>query len=117
MARENEQRAQKRVSTKLEVRFASTAEAARVFKTYSLNLSPGGMCIRSVRRHQPGELIWVSLLINGQKFELKARVAWSKENVMGVRFEGMSSAEKLRLESMLWPVKAMVATPPLGQTV
>jgi len=106
MAQQNEQRAEKRVLAKLEVHFKSVEEAARVFKTYSLNLSPGGMCIRSTHRHKEGELIRVSLLLNGQRFEFKARVVWSKANVMGVRFEGMSPAERLHLESMLWPVKA-----------
>jgi uncharacterized protein (TIGR02266 family) len=112
MARKNERRVEKRVPAKLEIRFASVKDAARVFKAYSLNLSPGGMCIRSTHCHAQGELLQLSLEIGGQKFELQARVVWVQDAVLGVRFEGMLLAERLRLESVIWPAKINLSSIP-----
>ncbi|MCL2011720.1 MAG: PilZ domain-containing protein [Cystobacterineae bacterium] len=112
MERENERRAEQRVSATLEVRFESVEEAARMFKTYSLNLSPGGICIRSTRHHKPGELLRLSLELGKEKFELRGKVAWAQENVMGIRFEGMSPAERLRLAAALGTAK-LTSTRPL----
>jgi len=111
MSGKNERRAEKRVPTKLEVHFESIEDAARVFKAYSLNLSPGGICIRSAHRHKPGELIRLSLSIDGKQFKIKARIAWVKEEVMGVRFEGLPLTEMLQIRALLWPTKTRKARP------
>ncbi|MCL2179104.1 MAG: PilZ domain-containing protein [Cystobacterineae bacterium] len=98
------------MTTRVEVRFENAKEAARIFKTYSLNLSPSGICIRNTQRLLPGEHIRLSLVVDGQKFELGGHITWAKEGVVGIRFEGMSSQERLRLESAIWPTQGRQAS-------
>ncbi|MCL2625352.1 MAG: PilZ domain-containing protein [Cystobacterineae bacterium] len=105
MVRENERRSEERATTKLEVRFENAKEAARIFKTYSLNLSPSGICIRNTQHLFPGERIRLSLVVGGQKFALRGRIAWAREDVVGLRFEGVSPEEKRRLKAAIWPSK------------
>ena len=92
-----ERRADERVVARVEVRFKGLAEAARAFRAYSLNLSVGGLCLKTRRQYQVGERLSLSLALDKQNYQLTGVVAWERSGAVGVRFENVTSEDRQRL--------------------
>jgi uncharacterized protein (TIGR02266 family) len=102
-------RSEDRIPARVEIHFPNTKDAARAFKAYSLNFSPGGICVRMREPHALGDRLMVKMLVEGQDFEVEAVVAWTRGTIAGMRFDGLSAEDRLRLEKV---AEALRARPP-----
>ena len=59
--------------------------------------------------HVIGDRMVVKMLVEGQPFELDAVVAWVQGTIAGMRFDGLSAEDRLRLEKV---AEALRARPP-----
>lgn len=100
-----DRRIHERVAARIEVHFKGPEQAARAFRAYSLNFSAGGLCFRTDRKYELGQLLQVSLTVEAQTFELAAVVAWAHKGAIGVRFEEVSEADQQRLKSVMHALK------------
>jgi uncharacterized protein (TIGR02266 family) len=96
--RNADRRREERIPARVEIHFSHAKEAAKAFKAYSLNFSPGGLCVRTKTPHPLGDRLSVKLLVDGEAFDLEAVVAWTRGNITGMRFDGLSAEDRLRLE-------------------
>ena len=95
--RNAERRRDPRVGARFEVGFKSAAAAAKAFKTFSVNFSAGGLCLKTQRPHAVGEVVQLHLRVEGEVFELKGTVQWARAGVVGVRFIDHSPDDRDRL--------------------
>lgn len=86
-----------RVPAKIEVRFMQAGEAARALKAYSIDLSVGGLCLKTRRKYEVGELLKLGMSVEEQEFKLTGVVTWARNGAIGVRFENLTSADRQRL--------------------
>jgi uncharacterized protein (TIGR02266 family) len=100
-------RTEERVSARFEVHFNDTQEAARALRAYSLNLSAGGLCLRTRRAYDVGTPVQMDMVIEGHAFQLQGVIAWVRDEseAIGVRFTDMSGADRARLQSVLDSLK------------
>lgn len=90
-----------RVSARIEVRFGHPSDAARALRAYSLNLSVGGLCLRTQRRYELGEILRLELDAQSESFVLKGVVAWVRDGTIGVRFQEVSDDDRDRLTRLV----------------
>jgi uncharacterized protein (TIGR02266 family) len=102
---DDDRRSSERVPARVEVRFHEPAHAARALRAYSLNLSAGGLCLRTERTYELGAPLKVALVIAGQPLELDAAVAWVRGGAVGVRFENLTARDRQLLESLVLSLK------------
>ena len=95
--RNAERRRDPRVGARFEVAFKHAQDAAKAFKTFSVNFSAGGLCLRSQKPHAIGEVVELHLTVDGQDFEIHGTVQWIRAGVVGVRFVDMSPETRDRL--------------------
>src|SRR4051794_30454652 len=98
--RNAERRRDPRVGARFEVGFSSAADAAKAFKTFSVNFSAGGLCLRTSRPHAIGEAVQLHLAVEDAQFELKGTVQWARAGVVGVRFVDLTNADRERLREV-----------------
>lgn len=96
--RNAERRREERIPARVEIHFAQAADAARAFRAYSVNFSPGGLCVRMKDPRAVGERFALRVMVDGESFELEAVVAWARGSFAGMRFDGLSADDRLRLE-------------------
>ncbi len=101
----DERRRSERVPAHVEVRFEEASQAAKAFRAYSLNLSVGGLCVRTQRRYERGTVVRVSMTIEGEVVQLEATVAWVRDGAVGLRFNLVSPADRARLEKLVASVR------------
>ena len=99
MFRNADRRRDVRIGARVAVKF-KVEEAAKALNTFSVNFSAGGLCLRTKIPHAVGARLELSLDVDGQLFELKGQVAWSRGDVIGVRFEGVTQKDRERLEAV-----------------
>ena len=99
-----------RIGAKVAVKFQAVAQAAKALNTFSVNFSAGGLCLRTRVPHAIGEQLQLTISIEGEQFDLKGVVAWNREDVIGIRFEGVSPKDRARLEAV---AKVLAETHPL----
>lgn len=104
--RNAERRRDPRIGARFDVSFRNAADAAKAFKTFSVNFSAGGLCLRSSRPHAIGEAVQLHLVVDGQDFELKGTVQWARADVVGVRFIDLQPEQRVRLEEL---ARSMIA--------
>ena len=107
--RNSDRRRDVRIGAKVAVKFKAVAHAARALKTFSVNFSAGGLCLRTKNPHAVGDRLALTINIEEQVFELKGTVAWVKGGVIGIRFEDVSPKDRERLEGVS---KALAKTNP-----
>lgn len=107
-----ERRMQERVSARFDVRFSRIEEAARALRAFSVNLSKGGLCLRTQRSYEPGAMVHVYMDVAGETFIFEGVIAWVREdadglgaNYVGVRFLGLTRDDRERLESLVHAFK------------
>jgi uncharacterized protein (TIGR02266 family) len=96
-------RTDERVAARFEVRFAQTEDAARALRAYSLNLSAGGLCLRTRKSYDVGAQVKLSMAIAGESFHLSGIIAWVRDEAeaIGVRFTGVSDEDYARLQRVV----------------
>jgi Tfp pilus assembly protein PilZ len=97
----DERRRDPRYTARLVVRFAKPQDAARAFEAFSMNLSAGGLCLRSTVRHELGETLRIELDAGPDQLSLDAVVAWVRRDTMGVRFVNVRLPVRERLEALV----------------
>jgi uncharacterized protein (TIGR02266 family) len=98
-----ERRREKRVPTRIEVRFTDAVHAARVLHAYSLNFSLGGLCLRSRKAYAVGSPLALSLVVGAERLSLDAVVAWVRpsEGAVGLRFVDVADELRQRLATLM----------------
>jgi len=96
-----ERRADERFVARIEVRFKGADEAARALRAYSLNLSVGGLCLKTRRQYKIGERLSLSLTFESQQYDFSGMVAWERGGAIGVRFENLSPEDRERLTQLV----------------
>jgi uncharacterized protein (TIGR02266 family) len=89
-----------RFSTSFDVRFRRREDAARALRAFSVNFSPGGLCLRTRAPHAVGEDLKLAVAIEGERFVLEGVVAWVRGEAIGVRFVNVGPHERQRLDSV-----------------
>lgn len=90
-------RAQERVPARFEVHFQDQKSAARAFSAFSVNMSTGGLCLRTKRVYAIGERVQMAMTVGGESFDLHAIVTWVREDAAGMRFVDVSEQDRERL--------------------
>jgi uncharacterized protein (TIGR02266 family) len=103
--RHGERRREDRVAARVEVRFRDAGDAARAFRAYSMNLSVGGLCLRTDRTYQKGAELNLVIEVNGAQYEVRGVVAWTKPKAIGVRFVQLTKAEVDAFSQMVASLK------------
>ncbi|MBK7865147.1 MAG: PilZ domain-containing protein [Archangiaceae bacterium] len=98
--RNADRRRDPRVGARFEVSFQTQEAAAKAFKTFSVNFSAGGLCLRSSRQHDIGEVVQLHLTIEKESFEIKGTVQWARADVVGVRFVDLQPTLRDRLRAL-----------------
>jgi uncharacterized protein (TIGR02266 family) len=93
-------RADERVAARFEVRFAQIQDAARALRAYSLNISTGGLCLRTRKAYDVGSQVLVSMAIEGKQFHLNGLIAWVRDEAEAI-FTGMSDEDRARLQGVV----------------
>ena len=96
-------RAYERVTATFDVRFQDTEDAARALRAYSLNVSAGGLCLRTRRSYDVGAHVRLQMTVSGEDFDLEGIISWVRDDAeaIGVRFVGVSEADQLRLQRVV----------------
>src|SRR5215475_9138904 len=89
-----ERRADSRVPVRVEVHFRDAAAAAEALRSYAVNFSVGGICLKTERSYPVGHVLQLVLMVEEEQFELEGVVAWARgrEQVIGVRFREVEPA-------------------------
>ncbi|WP_224360540.1 TIGR02266 family protein [Hyalangium versicolor] len=100
-------RGEERVPARFEVHFTYTQEAARALRAYSLNVSAGGLCLRTRKAYDVGSPVRMDMTIAGESFQLNGVVAWVRDEAeaVGVRFTDMSEEDRTRLQRVIDSIK------------
>ncbi len=101
VANPSDRRTSERIAARIEVRFTEPGHAARALRAYSLNLSAGGLCLRTRRRYELGAVLELQLDVAGEAWRLEGAVAWVRDGAIGVRFENVNPADRARLQALL----------------
>lgn len=98
-----ERRATDRIPVRIEVHFHDAAAAAEALRSYALNFSVGGICLRTERSYPVGHLLQLVLLVDEERFELEGVVAWARarDQAIGVRFREVEPAARDRLAALV----------------
>jgi uncharacterized protein (TIGR02266 family) len=112
MTRPEDRRKDERVDARFDVRFARVEDAARALRTFSVNVSAGGLCLRSQRPHEQGARVRLQMEIANESFDLEGIVTWTREvpdseaaHVVGVRFINLSPEDRERLKQVVQRLK------------
>lgn len=96
-----ERRQFERVLARIEVRFDQPRQAAKALRAFSLDLSAGGLCLRTRRQYSLGETLNLEMKIGEHDFKLEGVVAWIRDGVIGVRFHQISDKDRQRLTGII----------------
>jgi uncharacterized protein (TIGR02266 family) len=96
-------RTEERVAARFEVHFSQSQDAAKALRAYSLNISAGGLCLRTRRAYDVGTPVQMDMVVEGQAFQLQGVIAWVRDEseAIGVRFTEMSEKDRDRLQRVI----------------
>ena len=100
---QEERRAESRIPVRVEVHFRDAAAAAEALRTYAVNFSVGGICLRTDRAYPIGHVLSLVLQIQEERFELEGDVAWARprDHAVGVRFREVEPGARERLAALV----------------
>ncbi len=92
---------------RFEVHFNYTQDAAKALRAYSLNVSAGGLCLRTRKSYDVGSPVRMDMVIEGESFQLQGIIAWVRDEAeaVGVRFTDMSEEDRARLQRVIDSIK------------
>ncbi len=82
------------------MRFGDVIDAAKALRACSVNLSNGGLCLRSKTPREVGEVLLLDLTVQQERLALEAVVAWVRGDAVGVRFVNLRADQRSKLEAM-----------------
>lgn len=96
-------RSDERVTAKFAVRFEQTEDAARALRVFSINVSAGGLCLRTRKAYDVGSQVRLSMDIAGEEFHLTGIIAWvrDEQEAIGVRFTDVNDEDRARLHRVV----------------
>lgn len=103
--RYSQRREHERVQARFEVRFSLPGQAANALRAYSKDISMGGLCLKAARSYEAGELLELHMVVGAETYDLKARVAWKRDEFIGVRFTDLSEQDRERLGGLINSLK------------
>jgi uncharacterized protein (TIGR02266 family) len=100
-------RTEERIPARFEVHFNDTEEAAKALRAYSINVSSGGLCLRTKRSYDVGIPVQMELRLDGESFKLRGVIAWVRDEseAIGVRFTKLNEEERTRLQRVIDSLK------------
>jgi uncharacterized protein (TIGR02266 family) len=100
-------RTDERIPARFEVHFTHEKEAAKALRAYSLNLSSGGLCLRTRKSYDVGAPVQMQMRVDSESFQLNGVVAWVREDAeaVGVRFTNLSEEDRARLQRVIDSLK------------
>jgi uncharacterized protein (TIGR02266 family) len=100
-------REEERVSARFEVHFGHAEDAAKALRAYSLNVSAGGLCVRTRRAYDVGAPVLVDMVVEGEAFQLHGLIAWVRDEseAVGIRFTRMTEEDVARLQRVIDSIK------------
>jgi len=98
-----ERRADSRIPVRVEVHFRDAAQAAEALRSYAVNFSVGGICLRTEKSYPIGHVLVLILQIHEERFELEGDVAWvrPRDQAVGVRFREVEPGARERLAALV----------------
>src|SRR5262249_34965321 len=98
-----ERRAADRIPVRIEVHFRDAAAAAEALRSYAVNFSVGGICLRTEHIYPLGHVLQLVLLVDEERFDLEGVVAWARprDQAIGVRFREVDPAATERLAALV----------------
>jgi uncharacterized protein (TIGR02266 family) len=98
-----ERRAESRIPVRVEVHFRDAAQAAEALRSYAVNFSVGGICLRTEKSYPIGHVLALVLQIDEERFELEGDVAWARprDQAVGVRFREVEPGARERLAALV----------------
>lgn len=96
-------RGEERISARFEVHFTQTQDAAKALRAYSLNISAGGLCLRTRRAYDVGSPVRMDMVVEGEAFQLQGVIAWVRDEseAIGVRFTHLNEEDRARLQRLI----------------
>ena len=100
---QEERRAENRIPARVEVHFRDAAQAAEALRSYAVNFSVGGICLRTEKSYPIGHVLALVLLVDVERFELEGDVAWARprDHAVGVRFREVEPGARERLAALV----------------
>lgn len=96
-----ERRQFQRVAARIEVRFEQAGQAAKALRAFSMDVSLGGLCLRTRRQYAVGELLRLTMKVADEDFSLSGAVVWTRDGAIGVRFQDVSEQDRQRLTALV----------------
>lgn len=96
-----ERRQTVRFSARFDVRFSRVSDAAKAMKAFSVNLSMGGLALKTSGAYAIGDQLSLALTIGEEQLQLAGTVCWVRGGAIGVRFTEMSPETRKKIEAVL----------------
>ena len=98
-----------RIHAELAIALAGSGEAEGTLQAGSVNLSLGGLCVRTSRGYPVGQRLAIDVRCEAERLVLQGVVAWSRPRaaLLGIRFVDLSPEASSRLEALVWLLAAL----------
>ena len=98
-----ERRAKDRIQVRIQVDFHGAAAAAEALRSYAVNFSVGGICLKTENAYPVGHVLQLVMLVEDAKREVDDAhaEARSREQAIGVRFREVEPGAKERLAALV----------------
>jgi hypothetical protein len=100
-----DRRLEERIPTRIAVRFNAPEDAARALRAFSVNVSTGGLAIRTSHAYPLGGPLQITLEVGDEELRLDSIVAWSRSGIVGVRFTNVKEPAAKRLQKLISSLK------------
>jgi hypothetical protein len=104
-----DRRRETRLHAEVEVFLGALDNAAAELRVDSVNLSPGGVCVRGTPSYPPGQQFALGIQCGCERLNLRGVVAWCQPKAaqLGITFVGLQAEARLRLQNLVWLLSAV----------